>query len=139
MADDLDLPFLASNRGLPSQSLSTLLVKLLTHRCTIAFALASNWQSWLLAFNGSSDCPARVACATRHRQSFALSSQSAFLWHYPRAHALRSFSGDLSLDARTFLTLLLKRDYPTTSFDILTQKLITLFSALFVCLLATSC
>lgn len=46
MADNLIFPFnLASDRGLPSQSLPTLLVKLLTHRCTIACAVASHRQS----------------------------------------------------------------------------------------------
>ena len=39
-----------------------------------------------------------------------------FLWSDPPAHAVRSFSGELSSDARTFLTFI-RRDYPAALFN----------------------
>ncbi len=75
LADNLSLRVnLAFGRGLPIGYFSIPMVKLLTHRCTIACEIAF------------------------HRQS-------PFLWHFPPVHTVRSFSGDLSSDARTFLTL----------------------------------
>ena len=86
MATNLSLRLnLASDWGLPSRYLPVSLVKLLTHRCTIACDRNST-----------------------HRQS-------SFLWHYPPTHVAQSFSGSLFLDARTFLTQNnFKRDYPAT-------------------------
>ena len=96
--------------GLPSQSLPTLLVKLLTHRCTIACDFSIHRQSAALSF--SRLCNHRLLRSFRSRFSHNGGHimlvphllKHSFLWHYPPTHAARSFSGCLFLDARTFLT-----------------------------------
>jgi hypothetical protein len=135
MADDLNFEFnLASDWGLPSRYFSISLVKLLTHRCTIACDVSTHRQSntsiLRQAFSGSPRLKHLLLLKSKISTSPSFSSafqslvlrqafsgsprlKHSFLWHFPPAHAVRSFSGNLSLDARTFLICLHKRDYPT--------------------------